>query len=1223
MNKTAIKNFAIWARNKLIADITYKAGLLGITDKEIKAHLPQSTKDVQFFDIGTKEPYSLSGEEIKQRDKLVELIRSKSIQSDYITAYKSVVEEVAYTWFNRLIAIRFMEVNDYLPSRIRVLSSESKTKIEPDLVTRPFESDLEFTPFEKDRIVQLTQENKLDELFRMLFIKQCNKLNEALPDLFEKTADYTELLLTISFTDSDGIVNHLVSDIAEEDFNIIELNEEGKPNGQVEILGWLYQHYISEPKNILINAKKPYKKADIPFVTQIFTSDWIVKYIVDNSLGRYWIERNPDSKLKEKLEFFVAPKSGEIEFIDEKVSPEKITFFDPCMGSGHILIYAFDVLMEIYKECGYSERDAAQSIICNNLFGVDIDERAYQYAYFALMMIARSYDRRFLSRELIPNLAIVEESNDIKQHSFEGITYDQQQDKIGEYLCNAFLDAKEVGSLLSIHDNNYKEYLEYLNKCKMTGQMTIDSDLWNKNTLPILKKFAKQADIMCKKYTIVCTNPPYMPNNKMSTKLKNYIENNYFDYRSDSFSVFIIRCLEYCLQSGYIGMLTPFVWMFISSYEKLRGKLLQESNISTLVQLEYNAFESACVPVCSFVLENVKFQKPGEYINLSNFKGSDLQAPKTIEAINDINCIYRFSTVQEKYYKIDGLPIAYWVSDNVLLSYEKGVQLGGISAPRKGNSTSNNEKFLRLWFEVEYNKSNYNCSKIIREETLSKRWFPYNKGGGYRKWYGNNEYLIDWYDDAAEIRSIKTAVIANYQYFMKSGLTWSTVSSSNFSIRYFSEGFIFDNGGCCIFDVGNNSEYLLSLLNSKVFKYIFGSINQTLNFQSGEVAKFPVILENSDIIKKNVIENINISKSDWDSFETSWDFKHHPLLNGSCSIRLAYESWVKECKNKFLQLKFNEEELNSIFIDIYGLQNEVNQSVEDKDITLKTNTAYRYKQKRKKIIENEFEVDEEEDEIVEAKEIRDQKFMHDTVCEFISYAIGCMFGRYSLDVDGLAFAGADWDDSKYHSFIPDKDNIIPICDEQYLDDDVTGKFIDFVRTVYGEETLEENLVFIADAIGGKGSARENIRNYFINDFFANHTNTYTSRGAGKRPIYWLFDSGKNNGFKALIYMHRYDVNTIGNLRIDYLHRMQRIYDSEINRMQETIDNSADGREVATAQKRKEKLIKQLKETKEYDEKIAHLALSRISIDLDDGVKVNYEKVQIDNDGKKLNVLAKI
>ena len=1194
MNKTAIRKFAEWAREKLIEDIKYKAGTVGITENGIAEKLPQSTSDTYFYDVGTKDYAKISGIEIKQRDALVKVIQTKERSyKSYQEAFENVIEEVAYTWFNRLIAIRFMEVNDYLPSGVRVLSSENKAKKEPDLVTTPFDTDLEFTSYEQDRIIQLKDDNKLDELFRMLFIKQCNKLHDILPELFEETDDYSELLLTIKFTDPEGIIHHLINDIEDVDFRINDemYTDDGKikADGQVEIIGWLYQYYISKKHNEIVNIYKgTVKKADIPAATQLFTTDWVVRYMVDNSLGRYWIERNPQSKLAEKLEFFVTPKNGEIQCVDEKINPTDLTFFDPCMGSGHILVYAFDVLIEIYREVGYSDRDAALSIVENNLFGMDIDKRAYQLAYFAVMMKARSYNRRALTKGIFNNLAVVEESNSIDKFACSGLTTDSEQNKIGEYLVEAYRDAQEIGTLQTIEKKDYKGFVTYLNNINSSvGQIDFSSADWLNDTLPQMVQLAKQAEIMSNKYAVVCTNPPYM--NKLEGQLKKFVVDNYKAYSGDLFSVFIYRNFDYCKADGYSAFMTPFVWMFIKTYEALRTYIIDKKSIITLVQMEYSAFEEATVPICSFVLKNGKATGKALCFRLSEFKGGmEVQKQKVLEAIDNKGCGYFYEAVQSDFNKIPGTTIAYWISKNMLRAYEAGKNIGEIAFPKTGMTTGDNNRFLRMWFEVNINNTKFDVESAKEAQCSEKKWFPYCKGGGFRRWYGYNEYLVNWFNDGYEIKNnikangLKAASVRSENMYFKPLITWSAVTSGLFSCRYCFGGALFDSGGSSI-SVPQNAYYLLSVLNGKIGQYVLDISNATINYQPGDIAGIPIIFEKVEQVESNAQLNIQISKTDWDSFETSWDFKKNPLVSGAANkISTAFEMWSKECAERFNQLKANEEELNRIFIDIYRLQDELTPEVEDKDVTVR-----------------------------KADLQRDIKSL-------ISYAVGCMFGRYSLDNDGLAYAGGEWDNSKYDTFVPDEDNCIPITDEEYFEDDIVGLFCAWLKKVYGEDTLEENLDFIANALGNKGkTSREVIRNYFLTDFIKDHIKTYQ-----KRPIYWLFDSGKQNGFKALVYMHRWNADTIGNVRVEYLHRIQRVYEKEITRMQEIIDNSHDNKEISNATKRKEKLQKQIKETKDYDAKIAHLALSRIDINLDDGVKVNYEKVQT-ADGKKMQILAKI
>jgi len=1072
MNKTAIKNFAIWARNKLITDIQYRAGLMGITADGIKDPLPQSTGTMEFYDIGTSEPYAISGDAIPQRKKLVEVIRKKENDSSYATAYKYILEEVAYTWFNRLIAIRFMEVNDYLPSHIRVLSSESG-KIEPDLVTTPFDAELSLTTEEEQTILRLKNENKLDELFRLLFIKQCNALRSILPKLFERPEDYTELLLNLSVVDKEGVIYHLVHDIDENDFNI-------EKNGQVEIIGWLYQYYISERHDQIINIYKgTVKTEDVPAATQLFTTDWVVQYMVDNSLGKYWIERNPQSSLRVNLKYLAVPKDGTIPHIDEKVEPQSLTFFDPCMGSGHILIYAFDVLMDIYEECGYSARDAASEIIRHNLFGLDIDPRAYQLAYFSLMMKARQYDRRFFTREIEPQI----------------------------YCPKSETDLVQFGSLVQVDTLEEKP------------QEPTDLTLFNMNYEDVLNDWNFRR-LLTQKYVAVCTNPPYL--NKYNPQLKDYVIENYKDYSGDLFSVFIYRNLLLCQPDGYCGFMTPFVWMFIKTYEKLREFIIRNKSITTLIQMEYSAFEEATVPICSFVLQNKRVSEPGLYFRLSDFKGGmEVQRQKVLEAIANPDCSYFYEAQQSNFDKIPGSPVAYWLSEKAVSAYGYG-KISDVAVTKQGFKTGNNDLFLRLWFEVPK-------SKISIFE--GKKWFPCNKGGDFRRWYGNQEYVVEWENDGFRLVNYRDKTgkqlsrPQNIQYNFKEGITWTYISSALISLRYSPSYMMFESAGpLCLVNNSSYLEYMLGYLNSCVAQYYLLALEPTIRYSEGTLLKLPYIQEFSEITSKYVQSCINAAKMDWDSYETSWDFQRHPLLRSVSRLADAYAAWKAECGERFQQLKKNEEELNRIFIDIYGLQDELTPEVADRDVTVH------------RIFDTKDDVPEsmQGSNYVRAK--------RDEIVSLLSYAVGCIFGRYSLDVDGLAYAGGEWDAGKYKTFLPDHDDVIPITDEEYLEDDIVSGLCDWLKAVYGADTLEENLDFIAGALGGKGnSSREAIRSYFLKDFFKDHCKTYQ-----KRPIYWLFDSGKQNGFKALIYLHRYTPDTIGNLRVDYLHKMQRVYESEGN-----------------------------------------------------------------------------
>ena len=1233
MNKTAIKNFAIWARNKLRADIILKAGLLGITDKEIANPLPQSTNDLQIFDIGTSQPVRLEGKTaIDQRKSLVAAIRAKNLK--HPEAFDAVIEEVAYTWFNRLIAVRFMEVNDYLPSRVRVLSSENPAKAEPDFVTNPFDTDLEFTPAELDLIDDLKDHNKSDELFQFLFIKQCNKLNEILPELFEKTNDYTELLLNVSFTDKDGVVWHLIHDISEDDFNV-------EKEGQVEIIGWLYQYYNTELNDLVYNgsySKSKIKKELVPAATTIYTPDWAIRYMVENSLGRIAIhnlkygdwndtERAKIDTFKTKWKYYLEEAEQSQEIIDRFRFEESnryngdespyvnSTFLDPCMGSGHILVYAFDVFMDIYTAQGYTERDAAQRIVEKNLYGLELDDRATQLAYFAVMMKARSYDRRFLTRGIRPNLCSIQESNNLNTSCLELFG---NLKSTAQKLVNEFIDAKEYGSILKL-SITFDEITELEIKFNEIAITEFDNLYDSADQTVVITTFApliRQAKIMLREYEVVCTNPPYLGSSRFNPKLDKYVKNNYSEVKSDLSMVMYQKSMsDYSQRNGYIAFITTSSWMFLSSFEKLRNTI-QSKTITTLVDFGTELFDGKVGhnPIVSWVTLNHYIDIEMKAIRLVEYCYAR-RGQKREEFFNSQNT---YTSHQSNFSKIPGSPIAYWVNDKLLKDFELGENLKIKGDTRQGMATSDNNRFLRQWYEVSLYKIGLNCQDADEALRIHKKWYPYNKGGEFRKWYGNISYTINYENDGKEVKEYATSLyktpsrtIKSMSEYFKENISWSKISSGSVAFRYYPKGFVFDVAGCCIFYRNESDMYYdFGFLNSKVSKAILSVISPTLNYEAGHISTLPVIRiqDKYNEVISIVHNNIDISKKDWDSFETSWDFEEHPFIRWakglwdctsiaasmdcyygghpkvSCPLELCYMLWQGECNDRFEQLKANEEELNRIFIDIYGLQDELTPDIkDDKDITVRT-----------------------------AEKQRDMR-------SFVSYAVGCMFGRYSLDIAGLAYAGGDWDNEKYKSFVPDDDNCIPITDTAYFEDDIVGRFCEFVKVVYGEDTLEANLEYVAKALGNKGNtSRDIIRNYFLNDFFKDHCKIYQ-----KRPIYWLFDSGKQNGFKALVYMHRWNADTIGNMRVEYLHRIQRTYEKEIEREQDTIDNTTNNRDRAAATKRKEKLQKQLKEAKDYDAKVAHLALSRPDIDLDDGVKVNYEKVQTSQDGKKLQILAKI
>lgn len=1221
MDKTAIKKFAIWARNKLIADSIYRARLLGITDKGIQAPLPQSTKDAQFFDIGLKEPSAITGDAITQRKNLVAVIQENAKESTYPEAFSHIMEETAYTWFNRLIAIRFMEVNDYLSAR--VLSSKTPEKIEPDLVTSPFDSDLTFSEDESRQIVDWKMNNQTDDLFRMLFLKECNALNEPLPMLFEKIADYTELLLTLSISDRDGVVWHLVHDIPEDDFR-----------DQVQIIGWLYQYYNTEPKDKVFARKssEKIKKEDIPAATQLFTPDWIVRYMVENSLGRLWIEGHPNEALKEQWKYYldeaeqeesVQKQLNQIYAEHSKLNLEGLTCLDPCCGSGHILAYMFDVLMQIYLSRGYRDRDAAISIVEHNLYGLDIDERAAQLAYFAVMMKARQYDQRFLSRGIQPHVYAIEESNGLSTwKAFSGsdfgqLTLDQTYIAQADELIDLFHDAKEYGSILKVEPTDYDNLQDYLEEIRQKGSENILFAAWSAEMADKMPKLIRQAKLLSRKYDVVVTNPPYMGSSGMNAKLSKYVKDNYPDSKSDLFAVFIEQCGAMIKPNGYQAMITQHAWMFLSSYEKLREKILQKM-IVNMAHLGPRAFEEIggeVVQTTSFVLRN-EFSNgyQGEYCRLIE--------PTTQKGKEDmfLSAQNRYVSKQENFAKIPGSPVAYWASKLLIDDFKIGKSLGELSKPRQGMATTNNNRFLRQWFEVNIERIGFGLES--ENDTLDGyKWFPYNKGGEFRKWYGNNDYIVKFSNKGAEVCNYidshskvnHTGRIINRDKYFKPSVSWSKVSSGKIAFRYKNKGFIFDVAGTSIFAPSDKLKQLIGLLNSNTCTEILKCLSPTLNFEVGHISNIPILLFDKSQVISLVEKNISISKDDWDSFETSWDFTNHPLLKDRvATLANAYETFKQDCADRFQQLKQNEQELNRIFIDIYGLQGELNPEVADYDLTV-----HRIFDFKDDIPQSMYKNETDEEGKNKSKVSPYVLTKEDVMKSLLSYAVGCLFGRYSLDTPGLAYAGGEWDAGKYRTFIPDDDNVVPITDEEYFDDDLSSFICAWLKKAFGRENFEANLEFLTDALGTRGTtSREKLRNYFLKNFYKDHCKTYQ-----KRPIYWLFDSGKGNGFKALVYLHRYDENTIGRVRADYLHRMERIYSNEVNRMQDVIDHSHSAHEVSVAEKRLEKMKKQIKECQDYDAKLGHLALDQIHLDLDDGVKINYRKVQTGRDGKFYEVLA--
>ena len=1191
MDKNAIKKFAVWARRELIERVSQKAMQYGIEKDNIV--------DAAADSINGK---VLTDTQKNQRRALISQINAKG--------YEEVMEEVAYTWFNRLIALRFMEVNGYLPTRVRVFTDE-ENNFKPQIIDEALHLDLD--GLNMDKVYEFKNANQTEELYKYLLITQCNALNSVLPGMFQRISDYTELLLPDNLLREGSVIEQMISTVPEEDWQ-----------DAVQIIGWLYQYYNAEKKDEVFAAlKKNVKitKENIPAATQLFTPDWIVRYMVENSLGRLWVEGHPNDELKSGWKYYleeaeqepeVQAQLAEIRKEYAAMTPEQIKCIDPCCGSGHILAYLFDVLVQIYESYGYTTREAVESIMKNNLYGLDIDDRAAQLAYFAVMMKARQYDRRFFSRGIQPNVYAIQESNGVDRYALEYFCNGDSKLKVAmDSIITEMHDAKEYGSILNITPVDFVALYARFDEIRDDISMSKESVL--NSLLPLVQV----AEVLAQKYDVVVTNPPYMGNKGMDAKLTEYVQKRYFEEKLDLFAIFIRTAYNLTKINGYQAMITQHSWMFLQSFNVLRVNILGTTQFQNMAHLGARAFDEIggeVVQTTSFVLrkQHIPHHK-ATFIRLVEFGGEAEKSKAFLDSRES------YLVENEMFYQVPNQPIAYWLGNKILALFEEKPALGDCYETKLGMSTNDNNRFLRFWHEVAFNNM---CLDRKNEDTrtFTQKWFPYSKGGSYRKWYGNVEYVINWENDGAEVKELASSLYGSYsrtckntQHFFRNALTWGLITPGAFSCRYLPEGCVLGDAGPVCF-ANKDDKIILAYLNSCIVAKILPAINPTINCSTGVISTVPLfdfasIREKQAKIEQISDDNIRLARDDWNSFETSWDFKIHPLVRlkdsmeftvrdgdsktKSYFLQSAYRAWENECDDHFNQLKANEEELNRIFIDIYGLQDELTPEVEDKNVTVR-----------------------------KADLQRDIKSL-------ISYAVGCMFGRYSPLKDGLLYAGGDWDytaiqqelmdaigknefsscDMVWDANFIDKDNIIPICDDEYFDDDIVGRFVKFIETVYGRDTLEENLKFIADALGGKGQPREVIRNYFLNDFYADHCKIYQ-----KRPIYWLFDSGKKNGFKALIYMHRYQPDTIARIRTDYVHEQQSRYRTAIADMENRIANASTSERVKL-NKALTKLKDQDAELRSYEEKIHHLADQMITIDLDDGVKVNYAKFQ--------DVLAKI
>lgn len=1179
MDKAILKKFAIESRQELMSKVANKIKTFYINEDFSK----EQTGDIIVLS-NEKYSLSLSKKEYEDREKLKTRVKELGLEQ--------VIEEAAYTWFNRIIAIRYMEIHDYLPLTkdnrslgIRVLSSKDNTP-DPEIMkfTNLTNPDLDID-LKKEKYIELKDDNKK---FEYILLLVCKKLGKVIPQVFDGVTDYIDILIPENLLNESGYINKVLRDVSEDNYD------------QVEIIGWLYQFYNSNEKDRVMastRAKKNYQKCEIPYVTQIFTPDWIVKYMVENTLIRYCVEHKIID-LKFAKDIFKYFDNSSIEIKDE-LNVEEIKFIDPCCGSGHIVIYAFEVLYKIYLFKGYKKEEISKLILLNNIFGTDIDNRATQLSILSIVLKCREFDKNIFNENVINklNISSIPESNNYNNIIIDDVTIESQE--IIKKLYNKFYNGKEIGSLIDVDDYDYQKIIDEINDIDNIFSI----DLRNK-IIPLIKV----AKILNTRYDITVTNPPYLGNAYMSTFLYEYVEKNYSASKIDLFSAFISKERKLTKENGYYSAIVLPSFLFLKSFSKLRKDIVHNQTIVSLLHMGRGVF-GIDFGSTAFVLKNsISNNFIGKYYKLYNktFQYIDVEDIKNIylNSLNDSNYQFDFMNYNTKtkhkeifekviYYnnqrnfeKIKETPISYWIMPEEFERFKKNKTFGDLFEIRGGMTTSNTDLFLKYWWEIDFNKIGFNMSKTVAKES-NKKWFPYNKGGNYKKWYGNRDYVIDWMNDGYNIKQYKlkqrekdpkfNIALAGLDSMFNMQLSWSLVSAGKFSARCYEKGFLFDVSGCCVLpNEVQNSNYILGLMNSNVVERYLKAFNPTMNTTPGDVKNLLYLYDEK--IEKEIDDlverNIELSKEDWNIKENSWDFKFN-IKNGKC-VKQVVSNIIELTTNMFNETKKNEEKINELFINLYNLNGILHPEVDDEDISI------------------------------------DKISKEEIVRKILSYAVGCMFGRYSLDEEGLVYAGGDFDISRYKTFEVDTDNIIPITDEAYFGDNIVERFKDFLVKVYGKETLNENMDYIAEVLGKKGTetSEETIRRYFVNDFFNDHIKMYQ-----KRPIYWLLDSGKKNGFKALIYMHRYNENLIPKARLDYLHRIQTIYEKLLSDVNYKLTTDLSMTDKKEAKNRQTDLMAKLQEIKEYDEKIAHIANQRISIDLDDGVKVNYEKFK--------DILAKI
>ena len=1175
MNKAKLKSYAPQARLDFIAAVTARANLLGLSEKS--GHLevaPAQTQGDVTLIAGQAWPAKVA----TQREQLVTRMQREG--------FAQTCEAIAYTWFNRFAALRYMELHDYLDHGHRALSSAEGGL--PDILT--YASDLAHAgdtglPGLKAELVTEMKlaGNRDSELYRMLLVAQCNALSRVMPFLFERIDDDSELLLPDNLLRSDSVIAKLVNEIPEEDW------------AEVEIIGWLYQFYISDKKDQVIG--KVVKSEDIPAATQLFTPNWIVQHLVQNSVGRLWMMANPNSTLAYGWPYYIAPAEQipevqaqldalikvRIRKDGDTLNPENITVLDPACGSGHILVVAYDVLKAIYLERGYQPRAIPRLILEKNLFGLDVDDRAAQMACFALLMKARADDRRLFTALDNEDSPLLTKLNVLSLQESKGLNVDDLATNLAQTnlshsvirtLVETFRDAKTFGSLIRIP----LELKNILTPLKESLRLLcLEGDMYARAAATDLLPLVRQAQVLAMQFDAVIANPPYLSTKGMTPSVKNFLRSNYSNGEKDIFAAFMIRAEEWGIdESSRIAMVTPISWMYLSSFEKLRRKLLANSAIESLIELETNAFEPAMVTVCSFIFSSNKLSAySGSFIQLSNFKGAQNQAPKVIQAINERDCPWLFRVKNSRFKSMPGSSIAYAIDDTLMDAFANFPRLDNTNKPCEGLKSGENDLFLRYWFEVDIDSIGANASSFDEFKSIGKRWLPHQKGGEYKRWYGNNEYVIDWNNDGYAIKNHPKSTVSNLNYQLKECATWTYLSTSFFGVRYSPKGFIFGNMGPMV--VGPDPVILTAYLCSQVGAILIQSINPTLSFSVGNVASLPYpeegIKNNAELIRKIAQECIDISMSNWNDSEFSFEFLVSPIIKKDSEklLNKSFESFEILRESQLQRMKYLEGENNAIFMKLLGVKGNLTSTVSEDQITL-------------------TRVDRERD------------------CQrLISYAIGCMMGRYSLDEPGLIYArtsNVDFDPERYITMAADADGIIPITNELWFEGDAPSRIREFLRAVWGLDTLEENMIWLAESLGTKVAETpdETIRRYLADKFFKDHLQTYK-----KRPIYWLFSSGKQGAFQALVYLHRYNEGTLARMRAEYVVPLTSKIQNRIEMLEKDVSaaNSTAARNKLA--KEVEKLRKKHVELLAYDEQLRHYADMRIKLNLNDGVKVNYGK----------------